>query len=1356
LNPFLSAFPEISSITNLQADATQDFIGMKIGDATDCINDVHNPAFLTLSASSAAANNGQSVVVNITTQGFLDVAGLQFSMSWSPAVAQLDQVNDGALANFIAPGTYHATAGQVSFCWADPSTNGATLPDGSVLFSLQFTLVGAGGSSTPLAFGDTPTRREVVDDDCLPYDLNTNNGSLTVLGGGGSCILACNDLIFVQLNDDCEATIEPLDILAESPTGCAGPLLLEVRDASNTILLTNVTSAVLTPSMGSTLLVAVKDQASGNLCWGQITLQGDCDATLCDSISVSASDSVDCCHILTINNLKPEFFQAAEVCVLSGGQVGSASGLNGWALQNPGAVSSAVFLPTNGNPIAVGSQQFATLCLENLTADSQVVEVKYYGENFQVLCRDTLVLRCDACVQAIVDSVYCERWGVYKMDFCVQTGSALDWTAGSVQVIPLGGVIFDQTAFSLPDVPPGTLHCDPSLQVTVSNVSPGQTVCFYAIIHEQDIAVGEPDLVCCSDTVPVCFVVPMCDPCDSTVTYAEAAVVPDEACCWKITLHNPPDEFVGISTEITTPGVAFSLLDNFLGSGWFLSGSVPSTYAYWDAIPPQGNFVQDGYMLRKVCIADDGSGTATTPQTLVVTWHAADGSTCSDELLLDCDLTPESDCVSLDSNLVTCNADGTYTLTFTVKNETASTTADQVHLTPDGPVPFTISPDDFFVNLPPGATSPPLTATLSGAPSAVYYFLITLHEINDDSLHLNCCTDRDSVVLQLADDTPPTCTAPPGVEVSCADFELGGDYGSAVGTDDCCFAGITVSDDGSQLAACNGGTVVRTFMATDCAGNTAICTQIIVVIAGQSDGYFIQFPDDQLITSCDGTNNYGAPQFGDIGCELIATAYTDEVNFVVPDACYQINRTWRIINWCTFDPSQPCVSVPNPRPANPANNPANLPGPVVSPSGTLTPWAPSVVAITPGALPTDYSTFWNIGGACYEYVQIIKVVDNDPPQVTNCPTATVPICDESDNDGQLWNESYWLDPLSGSNDICEDGVNFEITTTDLCGGANLSFRYLLFLDLDQNGTQETVVNSDNLPGYNNVQFDNAGNVGYLGGTPRSFDERPVPTNEKWGFGIQIDAPLGINRNARVRWFNQIGQESAPQFPHGTHRIKWFVADICGNETVCEYTFTVQDCQAPSIACVNPLIASLSGNPPAITVWYTDPLAFATDNCTPSNLLQFGIQALGASTSFPTQQSMTFDCADLGLQEVEIWSADLAGNSTFCVTTILVTDPFNLCAPFTSPGFESFRLFQNQPNPWNAQTAIPFYLPEASEARLVIFDEMGRPLHDQTGYFERGNQQFLLNGPVSNSSSNLYYRVTTPTASGTMRMVQIKN
>ncbi len=83
----------------------------------------------------------------------------------------------------------------------------------------------------------------------------------------------------------------------------------------------------------------------------------------------------------------------------------------------------------------------------------------------------------------------------------------------------------------------------------------------------------------------------------------------------------------------------------------------------------------------------------------------------------------------------------------------------------------------------------------------------------------------------------------------------------------------------------------------------------------------------------------------------------------------------------------------------------------------------------------------------------------------------------------------------------------------------------------------------------------------------------------------------------------------------------------------------------------------------------------------------------------------------------------------------------------------FRLFQNNPNPFNGSTQIQFRLPEASEAKLTVFDETGRILRVKQGFFKKGNNEITLNFQDTPSVSGVFfYRLDTPTHSATQRMV----
>ena len=288
-------------------------------------------------------------------------------------------------------------------------------------------------------------------------------------------------------------------------------------------------------------------------------------------------------------------------------------------------------------------------------------------------------------------------------------------------------------------------------------------------------------------------------------------------------------------------------------------------------------------------------------------------------------------------------------------------------------------------------------------------------------------------------------------------------------------------------------------------------------------------------------------------------------------------------------------------------------------------------------------------------------------QLQACPAGPVEYCDYTANHANLWNEPYWTLPGYNLHDLPEEPVDICFYASDTCAGANLDIQYLLFLDLDGNGTQETVVNSANLPGPNTVNYDNAGNPNYAGGTPRAFDERPAPAAQRYGFALE-QSGTAANRSACIRWNTQEapGVYHLPELPYGTHRVQWIVSNGLGETDTCETTFVIKDCKKPTVVCLNGLAVNLMPTQ-MITLWASDFLQYVEDNSTPSIQIQYGIRKSGAGTGFPyqpdgvtPQQSVTYDCTELGTQLVELWAKDLAGNSDFCEVYLIIQDGNGNC------------------------------------------------------------------------------------------------
>ncbi|MBK8424514.1 MAG: T9SS type A sorting domain-containing protein [Lewinellaceae bacterium] len=512
--------------------------------------------------------------------------------------------------------------------------------------------------------------------------------------------------------------------------------------------------------------------------------------------------------------------------------------------------------------------------------------------------------------------------------------------------------------------------------------------------------------------------------------------------------------------------------------------------------------------------------------------------------------------------------------------------------------------------------------------------------------------------VEVQDKIKPLCQAPPHVTVSCENFEPSlWAYGYPSVSDNCCLddtpptsaapGGVANIPAGTTAipgvcgatqktyyngflnagfdTTCNRGIIIRRFTAWDCYGQSSSCTQRITVTSVPD--YNIVFPADDT-ENCVGVPDFGYPQItNDEGCELIGVAYNDVYFTVVPDACYKIERTWRVINWCDYDPDAACFEQlrANGRSVRVWNNPAI--------AGDETP-------------------------NCVTYKQIIKVIDQTPPTITCTPIDTCDYSSNFDTDGlRYWNDGdLWWDNGTQSHNLCEtDKTLMSVSAEDFCDSISpvggLRFRYLLFLDLDADGIMETVVSSADAATrpFGRVRYNNYQNPNYGGGNLRRFDLGSNP------YAFNIEQTL---TGARVIWRTASGATQDPNLPHGRHKIKWIAEDGCGNEAVCEEFFTIRDCKAPTVACADVNINLMFGG--MATLWTSDFFLYAEDNCTPADILKVAVIRQDDPdfdhTSFPagSPQSIVVTCADQGTNvPVEVWVIDAAGRADFCTAYVNV-------------------------------------------------------------------------------------------------------
>lgn len=134
---------------------------------------------LNLAASSTSGNPGELVCVDVSVDGFDELIGMQFSMNWDPDVLEFNSVipteslRNLNVSDFGTPDNANIGPGRLTVSWAflDPNDLGETLPDGTSVFQVCFTIIGECEQSSPFEFTSDPTRVEA---------FNALNDSVTI------------------------------------------------------------------------------------------------------------------------------------------------------------------------------------------------------------------------------------------------------------------------------------------------------------------------------------------------------------------------------------------------------------------------------------------------------------------------------------------------------------------------------------------------------------------------------------------------------------------------------------------------------------------------------------------------------------------------------------------------------------------------------------------------------------------------------------------------------------------------------------------------------------------------------------------------------------------------------------------------------------------------------------------------------------------------------------------------------------------------------------------------------------------------------------------------------------------------
>ncbi|MEM7573609.1 MAG: cohesin domain-containing protein [Bacteroidota bacterium] len=152
---------------------------------------------------------GTTVCLDLTVNAFEAVAAMQFSINYDASRLQFQNFDNLAFPT-IQASQPSGTPGQVrvSYFYQNADNLGASLPDGSILLSVCFRILD--DSETDVVFSNTPIPIEAFNNNGVPFNVITDDGTINAGNGGGP---SCNDGIQngTETGVDCGGSCAPCD-----------------------------------------------------------------------------------------------------------------------------------------------------------------------------------------------------------------------------------------------------------------------------------------------------------------------------------------------------------------------------------------------------------------------------------------------------------------------------------------------------------------------------------------------------------------------------------------------------------------------------------------------------------------------------------------------------------------------------------------------------------------------------------------------------------------------------------------------------------------------------------------------------------------------------------------------------------------------------------------------------------------------------------------------------------------------------------------------------------------------------------------------------------------------------------------
>ena len=226
---------EVANVSNVVVMTTDGSVTIEAGSASGTV-------FIL---PDTAAYQGDNVCLDVTVLNFTDLLSMQFSINYDTTLLSFTGVQGINLPGMMPPDPAVGD-GYISVAWISPDlANGTTLADSTSIFQICFDVIGPAGSVADVIFSDDPVNIELTSINGNVVDPVLEDGSITILGGGGS-----TDLVFSLPS----VSANPGDTvcLAVSTQGFEGIVSMQYSINYNSTLLSYVNSGAYNlPNFGA-------------------------------------------------------------------------------------------------------------------------------------------------------------------------------------------------------------------------------------------------------------------------------------------------------------------------------------------------------------------------------------------------------------------------------------------------------------------------------------------------------------------------------------------------------------------------------------------------------------------------------------------------------------------------------------------------------------------------------------------------------------------------------------------------------------------------------------------------------------------------------------------------------------------------------------------------------------------------------------------------------------------------------------------------------------------------------------------------------------------------------------------------